>query len=485
MIRTLRRVGIRHYTKSPPIPNPLDAPPIDLSKTFGTVESFSIRSMENVLHILEDAESRPGTRKRQSPFFEALKRLDTQYLNHFTNQFGRQLFTYAVLYHFNLRPFLASNPYLVTEFPAVLGQLQTRVQSPRPNSFFARNPELTLDHKLNYAQSIVRYFLMNDVHCLRRLAVDVQRVCKDVVSYDNSIRSYGLRLSRGIPSSTPYISHDPMELRSLLGTAKLEKNMLVFMPKHPDAIAKLTSCDPQLILAMMRCDEMEGEIAFEILCKRILLKIQEVKTMGDDVPAEKQYWQDGLLGDSGDGGLQFEYASNHHHNRRKLDIKQAVVRDLTKATKSLRTTSTVERVPQQEVAVDYAELNDRLLLDKMVEDHRSVRDLKVVVAHRSKIAGRMMYDPVYREAMAVAAAANDAETIKDVLVSYFDRYFGKFYGIDPVRAEKWMVNLLLAWDAMPLVTPAAVNEAVAGHRQMVAQCELGSYGALHEQAGVA
>lgn len=504
------------------INNAKDPENIDLSRTFfENTDVSSIQSMENILSILQDAETQAvwpsSSPQRRSPFLNAIRDLNVQYLNNFTTQLGQQIIRYAILYHINLRPFLVSNPQLYSYdvssggFAKNIDFLVDRIMdvaAKKRNSFFVRNPEINLSDKLSYAQSIVRYYVTNPEHCLQRLQVDVKSATKGTLIYDNEYSDY-LLPNIPIPSSHRYIVHDPLVMRSSLGTDRSDRNLLPFIAMDPQVISSaigkhheymrskgtkhrllaLSDKDRMaLFIGMMKCDEIEGQLAFSILCKRVLLKIQETKMEKEDLPGEKppvvepadtsrQYWETGIL-----KNYQRNVYDDIFEIKGKLDMTprrehSPIVRQVLLKRVDGKGTGNVEKDPHYVVDINYGDLSDELLLATFVENPESISNMKCVVAFKSRLHDRLTHSRHYCDALAssedLMAQCESDEAVKDILVNYFDRYFGKFYGKEPMEAEKWLVNLVLAVEARPyLINETMVRESIDGYRDLITELQL-------------
>jgi hypothetical protein len=546
LIRSIRKVNTNGIKKEEPASVKVTERDdgIDLSRTFfESTDISSIQSMENILSILQDAETQAVSptsdshpERRVSPFLNAIRDLNVQYLNNFTTQFGKQIIRYSVIYHFNLRPYLVSNPSLYGydvssgEFAKNIDFIVDRIMdeaSKKQNSFFVRYPEINLSKKLSYAQSIVRYYVINPEHCLQRLKVDIKSATKGILVYDKEYRSY-LLPSIQIPSSHRFIVHDPLVMRSSLGIDRSDRNMLAFMAMDALVISssigghhefkkregenhKLLALDNKdrvsLFIGMMKCDEIEGHLAFSILCKRILLKIQESNMEKEELPGDvedalpisttsapspdpiysdssstsRQYWETGILRDYQRNVYddifeigKVKYDVSRPRREQSPLVRQVGLKRVSEDDRKETMPNDIEKLPEYIVDINYGDLSDEFLLATFIENPESIRDMKCVVAFKSRLHDRLIHSQHYCEALAssqdLVAQCESDDAVKDILVNYFDRFFGKFYGKQPMDAEKWLVNLVLAVETRPyLINETMVKEAIDGYKDLITE----------------
>jgi hypothetical protein len=494
--------------------------PLDFSKMFG--DSFSIDSMEKVLGILQNVEAQPQQHHVQRTTF------DSNFLNKFTHDFGKQLLRCRIINYVNNRPYILSNPKMVAKYPENFHALVDLIMSTvfddsfsHPQSVFN---QLKLNNTFDYYQSIARYYLMNEEHCIRRLNMDIRHSAKKIISYNN--QTYYNLPTIAIPPACSYANHDPLIIQSALvrrlASNRKELYLLLYVLKDSDVLEKFVSdyqrkhgfpvVDVDSIIGLMSCQEMEGAMAFEVLCKRILLKSFEERTekalstegalapaMGTKVKREKKkynrkfenlkYWED-ILEQTNDEAESEPNMSNFsivveeppHRMRSKQDIPHVLIKSNENENNPEAFHDGILR-PKQIIDVKYSDINCALILEKFHES-KSLMKIKAILAYKSNIPNRIIYSRDYQRALLEFEFDNqwysiyyeefssrDNQVIK-ILCDHFDRFFGMFYSRSPLNAEKWLINLLFAYEANPdLFSDEVLRDAIFDYKEMLTSVE--------------
>lgn len=269
---------------------------VDLSYAYQ--DNFSIDSMEAVLAILADAESRPSQQpmRHAAQFLEAIHRRDARYLGRYVNALADDIVRYSVWKQLNSRPYLLSNQHWLANFPHsvhdIVDSLTKECCEDKKGFFVLKKDGTTVRHDL----SIVRLFLLNPVDCLKYASWDAERNSRHI-RFTKAYRRLGIGFPY-VPCAYSYIVPDTLVLRSPPRATVYDTACLPYIPKdattigallwsrmtgkHPISISDLSDVpDPVIttdhVLALMHCQEQEGKLAFTITSKRILLKIQDAK----------------------------------------------------------------------------------------------------------------------------------------------------------------------------------------------------------------
>lgn len=281
----------------------------DLSLTFS--DFSSINTMETVIDILTNAETATPEQpaKHANRYLKAVKDKDLRFMGRFVHEFGEDIARYSIWRHINKCPVLLTNQQLLAAFPqSMTNSVDQIIQGllAKTNSAFI----LTTDgSRVQYYQSLVRHLLLNPIHCLNRVKVDVKSATKPVLTFDDKYKSLGLPHLRAAQAQKYHLK-DPFVLRTKLRSDKCDSQTLVFMPKdaatlgaaiiesrpgrtefYSDSLERnghdntLLSVD--YLLAYMECLEQEGKCAFTVALKRLLLLIQDAKMARDELEEPK------------------------------------------------------------------------------------------------------------------------------------------------------------------------------------------------------
>jgi len=494
--------------------------PLDFSKMFG--DSFSIDSMEKVLGILQNVEPQPEQ--------EYLKRttFDSNFLNKFTHDLGKQLLRCRIMNYVNNRPYILSNPKMLANYPENFHGLIDLIMDTifddsfsHPQSVFN---QLKLNNTFDYYQSIARYYLINEEHCLRRLNMDIRHSAKRIISYNNN--TYYNLPTTAIPPACSHANHDPLIIQSALirrlASNRKELYLLPYVLKDSEVVKKFVSdyqkkhgfpvVDVDSIIGLMSCQEMEGTTAFDVLCKRILLKSFEERTekalatdgaqtqvVAAKLKREKKkynrkfenlmYWEDILEQtteetESAPNMANFSIVIEEppHKAKNKQDIPHVLIKPNEKENNPEEFQNGILR-PKQIIDVKYSDINCALILEKFHES-KSLMKIKAILAYKSNIPNRIMYSRNYQRALLAFEFDNqwyniyyeefssrDNQVIK-ILSDHFDRFFGMFYSRSPLNAEKWLINLLFAYEAIPdLFSDEKLREAIFDYKEMLTSVE--------------
>lgn len=254
---------------------------IDLSKTFDALDSSSVKTMEKILDILHDAEEQSSSSKEPKVAVHGVEALDdSKYMNEFATRLGEEILEYKVIRHLNDKEVIANNSSIWGNIPSVYGEyvkdfISAYVQM---NSSFFKSNEITFNGRLNYFQSITKYFIENDSRCLQRISREIEILERHEPPRSYEKKTYNFpRIS--LPPPYPYDSNNPLVIMKAFSTKK-ELNLLPFIINDADVIENLivrnqnvnkNEITPsEMIQSMMEAQELEGSKLFTIMIKKSL-----------------------------------------------------------------------------------------------------------------------------------------------------------------------------------------------------------------------
>lgn len=276
--KKLRESNVNQDNTSPPTVKESDK--IDLSRTFDSLDSSSMKTMEKILDILHDAEEQSDSKKTNNKVHGIETIEDTKYLNEFTTKFGEEIFQYKVIRYLNDIEIIGNDSTIWGTIPNAYDDYIaefTNEYLQMNNSFFKSN-EITYNGHLNHFQSIAKYFMENDSRCLQRISREIEILAKYRRALTFSKKKYNFpKLS--LPPPYPYDSENPLVIMKALSTKK-ELNLLPFIINDPDVINNLiiknqvihnNEVTPvEMIQSLMEAQELEGSKLFTIMVKKCL-----------------------------------------------------------------------------------------------------------------------------------------------------------------------------------------------------------------------
>lgn len=422
----------------------------------------SIGSMDKILGLLKNH----GDDRHRD--YSQLKVFDAVYLAKFTHEFGKLVTKCRALTMITVRGVFLKYPEYVHDYPYKINELLDRISKdielthhPKSHAFFnVINP----NKSLTYNQSIARYYLMNDIHCLHRVYADVRSVLTAFLGPTED-DDYHLPLVQ-IPPHHNLQGRDPLAIKTtevnILQSGR-ETNMFVYILKDANVIdysiirySKMHGQpnDAKFIMGLMNVMELEGQLTFEMLLKKILLKSlaeRAEKIVSEDsysfqrleqkqeqkrysrIEARKnsigvmeagdarkssrlkrsetikkrfeklQYWDnvdERAQANFNDSGPRLVADLNCHNPKPIELIRHVTVHQNPLKQQGMEEPDDWERLPDLINDCDYSKVNCNLIIDKLLNDDKLVMKIKAIVAYKSGLHQKIYYSFNYKRSLA-------------------------------------------------------------------------------------
>lgn len=513
---------------------------VELKLDFSKMDS-SVGSMEKILDIVRD----PGNDKGQD--YSRLKVFDTQYLSHFTHEFGKLVVRCRALSMLTVRTVFLKHPQYVYDYPYKINDLLDKilreielVHHGKPYAFFnAINP----NKSLTYNQSIARYYLMNDDHCLHRVYADVRSTMKKYVDEADCEYNFPkLEISRRhdwFRDPLAIIHHQVKVLER-----NRETNFLVYIAKDENVIDSsilkyfktnnYPKIESKFILGMMNIMELEGVMTFEMLIKKILLKsltARTEKSISKDsyrfMKQQHQHKREKIRNEKVKSSWRSKFFSKNSINNKKFEkflywdtddfginqynlpslinddschniiplseVHYVTVHRNPAKQEGQEGPDDKERLPEFINDCDYSKINCNLIIDKILYDKKLLMKIKALIAYKTGLHEKFYSSLQYKRSLSkfkfeeypsklyFEEFSKQDNQIIEMYHDHFNRFFGRYYFSSPHKAEQWILNFLLSYEAAPdLINDNTLREAVEDYKSKIIDCQLNSVLAYHQ-----
>ncbi|KAK6459918.1 hypothetical protein DFJ63DRAFT_337878 [Scheffersomyces coipomensis] len=452
--------------------------------TIDGLKKSNNQSMEDILTVLQESVEDTTRNHNEftispiliklSHFNYAMKHHNSQYLSTFANDFGSKIINIVLFRIFNKYGVYYDHPqYLQLERNNFI---RNELIEKYTESITHNNTGMDARLNLSWQQSIVKSFEFDIKTCLNGLidefksTIIPQVITSPLMETFNSFPLWNLpRMkildidevnkrvcfrdeqypTKGSILSLSWAKNEGMERdeTNLLCYLEMEERVLWRLIELKQMANNLKVSEADKLMKLMKLYEIEGQYTFEVMMKRILLKIVDTK-LDEDGQLKPEFQDPLLMLDKSESSISFFNANDiipdNTNIKRVKKPKQQYWQSRGIGKSKPQKSQVIDKMDEINITkFDYGSIDDEYILNNFIENMTNLNKFKIIVAFKSKLYHRIQNEEYVT---ALSSCTNryrslTDEEIKLKLISYFDRFWRVISITDTYLSYSWIIEI--------------------------------------------